>query len=272
MLEVVRPTESRFVPAAASNLPQPRWGRLLGVVLLAGATGLAAAPAAAQDASLSAFQEFFDSPSEVDGEAFGGLRLRGLESTEASRFTYTSPDFGRLPGGPGLLSERQAGTGDPVFTEDGADGGDNAGFSLGYGTEFDGLGLEAAVVGTYPAADVEPEKQAYGIGGGLAVSFAGFTLAGGAVWDEADGNGGQDWRTDLGIAYGEGPWRFSLSGIYYTADGDPGDTQLGSAADIRYNLATGVSLFAIGTLGREEGGADGDEDVVTISSGIRLSF
>src|SRR3546814_17364528 len=68
---------------------------------------------------------------------------------------------------------------------------DNIGVGLGYEGEFDGFGLEASLIGAWAAADGEPEDDAYGIGGGLAVSFGGFTIASGIVWDDfSDGGAG----------------------------------------------------------------------------------
>src|SRR3546814_638545 len=142
-------------------------------------------------------------------------------------------------------------------------------------SEFDGFGLEASLIGAWAAADGEPEDDAYGIGGGLAVSFGGFTIASGIVWDDfSDGNAGGEtgeaWAADLGIGYAAGPWNFSVNGIY--SDEDDSDAELlAGSANIGYNLAPGVSVFVTGFVGAEEVGDD-DNDIVALTSGLKLAF
>lgn len=211
--------------------------------------------------------------------AFGGdartsaeLRIGSLETADATKISYISPSFGDFSVGFSYTPD----------TADGADGNDfhgadssgfhdNVSFGLGYDGEISSVGLEAAVVGAYTRADGAPEDDAYGIGGGLALEVSGFTVAAGAVWDDLNGNGGQGWATDLGLAYGTGPWFFSLNGIY-SKDDDSDDELLGSSANVRYNLAPGVAVFAVGYLGEEDLGAGGNNDILSISSGFRISF
>lgn len=201
------------------------------------------------------------------------LRIGSLETADATKITYTSPSFGGFNAGFSYTPD----------TSDGNDGNDfrraeslgfhdNFSFGLGYENDLNGVGLEAGVVGAYArTADDEPEDEAYGIGGGLAVDFAGIVVAAGAVWDDLNGTGGQGWATDLGLAYSSGPWFFALNGIY-SKDDDTGDDLLGSSANVRYNLAPGVSIFAVGYLGEEDLGSEGTNEILAISSGIRLSF
>ncbi|WP_193370157.1 porin [Pelagibius marinus] len=200
------------------------------------------------------------------------LRIGSLETADATKLSYISPTFGGFNLGFSYTPD----------TADGASGNDfhgaqvtgfhdNVSFGLGYDGTFDGVSLEAAVVGAFAHADVEPQDDIYGVGGGLALGVSGFTVAAGAIWDDLNGNGGEGWSTDLGLAYGSGPWFFSLNGIY-SKDEDSGDELLGSSANVRYNLAPGVSIFAVGYLGEEDLGANDTNDILAISSGIRLSF
>jgi len=132
-----------------------------------------------------------------------------------------------------------------------------------------------SLIGAYASADGEPEDNAYGIGGGIAVSFGGFTIATGAVYDDFDdgnagGETGKAWAADLGIGYAAGPWNFSVNGIY--SDEDDTDAELlAGSANIGYNLAPGVSVFLTGFVGAEEAG-DEDNDIVAVTSGLKVSF
>src|SRR3546814_6648771 len=124
---------------------------------------------------------------------------------------------------------------------------------IAYEGDYDGFGLEASIIGAYAKADGEPEDNAYGIGGGLAVSFGVFTIASGIVWDDFDdgdagGQTGEGYAADLGIGYVAGPWNFSINGIY--ADTDDIDHELlAGSANIGYNLTAGVTVFVTGFVG-----------------------
>ncbi len=215
---------------------------------------------------------FLTSAFAGDARTSAELRIGSLETADATKISYISPTFAGFNAGFSYTPDTSDGADGNDFNRENATGHhDNVAFALGYDGEFNGVGLETAVVGSYARADAEPEDEAYGVGGGLALSVAGFTLAAGAIWDDLNGNGGQGWATDVGLAYGSGPWHFSLNGIY-SEDDDSGDELLGSSANVRYNLAAGVSIFAIGYLGEEDLGAGGTNDIVAISSGIKLSF
>lgn len=213
------------------------------------------------------------------GSAFSGdarpsneLRIGNREATDATKLTYVTPSFAGFSAGLSYTPDTSDGNdGNDLNGADGTGHHDNLSLALGYDGEYNSVGFSAAVVGAYARADAEPEDEAYGIGGGLSLEYSGFTVAAGAVWDDLNGNGGEGWATDLGLAYGSGPWFFSLNGIY-SKDDDSGDGLLGSSANVRYNLATGVSVFAVGYLGEEDLGASETNDIMAISSGIRLSF
>ena len=208
------------------------------------------------------------------GEARTSAELRSgsLETADATKISYTTPTFAGFNAGFSYTPDSSDGSDGNAFHAAEATGfHDNLSFGLGYDGEFNSVGFQAALVGAFARADAEPEDGGYGIGGGMALEVSGFTVAAGAIWDDLDGNGGQGWATDLGLAYGSGPWFFSLNGIY-SKDDDSGDELLGSSANVRYNLAPGVSIFAVGYLGEEDLGASGSNEIMAISSGLRLSF
>ncbi|WP_340116353.1 porin [Pelagibius sp. 7325] len=213
-----------------------------------------------------------------DGNAFVGaartsVDLRGgVESSDATKISYTTPNFSGFSMGLSYTpNTAHDGEGNSFTGSD--DGGfhDQIGVGLGYEGEFNGFGLELALVGAYASADEEPEDDAYGIGGGIAVSFSGFTIATGAVYDDFDDNGGKGWAWDAGIGYAAGPWSFSVNGIY-SEDDDSDDELLAGSANVGYNLAPGVSVFLTGYVGNEDLGAGGDNDIVAVTSGLKLAF
>lgn len=199
----------------------------------------------------------------------------GLDTSDATKITYTTPNFNGFSLGisytPNTGCSTASGTSGGFCDENSTDFHDQIGLGLGYEGEFNGVGLELSLIGAYASADAEPEDDAYGIGGGFAVSFAGFTIASGIVWDDFDGNGGEAWAADLGIGYAAGPWSFSINGIYSEHD-DSDDELLAGSANIGYNLAPGVSVFLTGFIGEEDLGSGGENDIVAVTSGLKLAF
>jgi len=219
------------------------------------------------------------------GDARTSVDLRGgVESSDATKITYTTPSFSGFSLGVSY-APNTAHDGQGNAFSDGDDGGfhDQVGVALGYEGEFNGVGLELGLVGAYAKADDEPEDSAYGIGGGLAVSFSGFTIAAGAVYDDFDGGDaggteGKGWAADLGIGYAAGPWNFSVNGIY-SEDDESDDELLAGSANVGYNLAPGVTVFVAGFVGQEDYGdateADTGEDentIIGVTSGLKLAF
>jgi outer membrane protein OmpU len=213
--------------------------------------------------------------------------LGGVDTSDATKITYTSPDFSGFKFGVSYTPDTADGTDGNAFhqaAEDGdgnpiADGvHDNIGVGISYEGEFNGVGLEMSVIGAFGNPDDDSVDDVYGIGGGIAVSFSGFTIATGAVYDDTDSSDGQGWAVDLGVGYEQGPWSFSINGIYSEQDHDDAGTDattdlLGGSANIGYNLAPGVTVFLAGFVGEEDGdGAFEDNDIVSITSGLKLSF
>lgn len=200
-----------------------------------------------------------------------------LDSADSTKISYTTPSFNGFSVGLSYTPDTDHDSAGVGFNGADSDGlHDHLGLGIGYEGEFNGLGLEMSLIGAWGTADGEPEDDVYGIGGGLAVSFGGFTVAAGAVWDDfgdgSTGNGetGEAWAADAGIGYAAGPWNFSINGIY--SDEDDSDAELlAGSANIGYNLAPGVSVFVTGFVGTEEAG-DLDNDIVSVTSGLKVAF
>lgn len=215
------------------------------------------------------------------GDARTSVDFRGgVDTSDATKITYTTPNFSGFSVGlsytPNTGCSTATGTSGGFCNENDSDFHDNIGLGLGYEGEFNGVGLELALVGAWASADGEPEDDAYGIGGGLAVSFSGFTIASGIVWDDFDGGNaggqtGEAWAVDLGIGYAAGPWNFSVNGIYSEHD-DSDDELMAASANIGYRLAPGVVVFVTGYVGEEDLGSGDDNDIVAITSGLKVSF
>ncbi|GAB4392273.1 MAG: porin [Kiloniellaceae bacterium] len=196
----------------------------------------------------------------------------GVDSSDATKITYTTPNFSGFSAGISYTPDTADGNdGNRFHAEDSAGIHDHIGLGLGYDGEFNGVGLEIGLVAGFGSADAEPEDSVYGIGGGAAISFSGFTIAAGGIFDDADGNGGEGYAFDLGIGYAQGPWSFSVNGIY-SEDDDSDDELLAGSANVGYNLAPGVSVFLTGFIGEEDLGAGGSNDIVAVTSGLKLSF
>ncbi|MEO3427860.1 porin [Pelagibius sp. CAU 1746] len=206
----------------------------------------------------------------------------GVDTSDATKITYTTPNFNGFSAGLSYTPDTSDGSDGNRFNNADSSGvHDNIGIGLGYDGEFNGVGIELGLVGAFGQVDAEPEDTVYGIGGGAAISFSGFTIAAGAVWDDLDGNGGEGYAVDLGIGYATGPWNFSINGIYANDEIEISGVELsdvdllGGSANVSYNLAPGVSVFLTGFVGEEDGdvlGVDVNNDIVAVTSGLKLSF
>ena len=207
------------------------------------------------------------------GEARTSVDLgNGADSGDATKITYTTPTFNGFKAGISFTPDTgENGTGNTFNSENSSGAHNHVGLGLGYSGEFYGVGVELGLVGAFAKADAEPEDDVYGIGGGLMVSFAGFSIAASAVYDDANGNGGQNSAFDAGIGYAQGPWTFAVAGIY-SEDDDSNDELLAGSASVNYNLAPGVSVFLSGFVGEEDFGAGGNNDIASVTSGMKVSF
>jgi len=206
--------------------------------------------------------------------------IGGVDTSDATKITYTTPNFNGFSAGLSYTPDTaDGGDGNAFHAAEAAGVHDNIGIGLGYDGEFNGVGIELGLVGAFGNPDVDTVDDVYGIGGGVAISFSGFTIAAGAVYDDGDTVTGQGWAADLGIGYATGPWSFSVNGIYTEQDLDDTGTNatpsmLGGSANVDYNLAPGVTVFLTGFVGEEDvdGAASEDNDIVALTSGLKVSF
>ncbi|NIA71686.1 porin [Pelagibius litoralis] len=196
----------------------------------------------------------------------------GVDSSDGTKITYTTPNFNGFSAGVSYAPDSSDGGDGNKFNRADDDGiHDHVGVGLGYDGEFNGVGIELGLVAAFGTADAEPEDDVYGIGGGVAISYAGFTFATGAVFDDADGNGGEGYAFDAGIGYATGPWSFSVNGIY-SEDDDSDDELLAGSANVGYSVAPGVRVFLTGYIGEEDLGSGDDNEIVAVTSGLAVSF
>lgn len=200
------------------------------------------------------------------------LRIGTIETADATKISYTTPTFGGFSGGISYTPDTECGRQGNGFCSANAEGiHDNVAFAVGYDGELGDVGLEAAIVGAVGHADAEPEDTVYGIGGGFVSYIGDFTVAAGLVWDDLQGNGGEGWAVDVGLAYGTGPWHFSFNGIR-SEDDDSGDELLAGSASVIYTVTSGVIIFGAGYLGEEDLGSGGNNEIAAFTSGLKLSF
>lgn len=196
----------------------------------------------------------------------------GVDSSDGTKITYTTPNFNGFSAGVSYTPDTSDGNDGNAFNRADDDGiHDHIGVGLGYDGEFNGVGVELGLVAGFGKADAEPEDDVFGIGGGAAISYAGFTFAAGAIFDDADGNGGEGYAVDAGIGYATGPWSFSVNGII-SEDDDSSDELLAGSANVGYQVAPGVRVFLTGYVGEEDLGAGGDNEIVAVTSGLAVSF
>lgn len=200
----------------------------------------------------------------------------GVDSSDGTKITYTTPNFNGFSAGISYAPDSNDGGDGNTFNQSDAVGiHDHIGVGLGFDGEFNGVGVELGLVGAFGTADAEPEDDVYGIGGGFAISYAGFTFAAGGIYDDADGNGGEGYAFDAGIGYSAGPWRFSGNFIY-SEDDDSDDELIAGSANVGYTVAPGVRVFLTGYIGEEDFGTaqDGEDDsqILAVTSGIAVSF
>lgn len=200
------------------------------------------------------------------------LRKGSIETADATKISYTTPTFNGFSAGISYTPDTGCGTQGKAFCPANSTGvHDNVAIAAAYGGEFSGVDLKAAVVGGVGHADADPEDGVYGIGGGFAAGFSGITIAAGLVWDDLQGNGGEGWAVDLGLAYDAGLWHFSLNGVY-SEDDDSGDELHAGSATVIYNATSGVTVFAVGYLGEEDLGSGGSNEIIAITSGLKMAF
>lgn len=214
-------------------------------------------------------------------DAFGGSAPTSVDmadSSDSTKITYTTPNFNGFSAGISYTPDTEDGGDGNGFNDANPEGiHDHIGLGLGYDGEFNGVGVELGLVAGFGTFDDEPEDDLFNIGGGAAISYAGFTFAAGAFWQDADGGGpttgivGESWAVDAGIGYATGPWSFSVNGII-SEDDNTSDELLAGSANVGYQVAPGVRVFLTGYVGEEDLGAGGSNDIVAVTSGLAVSF
>ncbi|WP_422369322.1 porin [Pelagibius sp.] len=214
-------------------------------------------------------------------DAFGGSAPTSVDmadSSDSTKITYTTPNFNGFSAGISYTPDTEDGSDGNGFNNANPEGiHDHIGLGLGYDGEFNGVGVELGLVAGFGTFDDEPEDDLFNIGGGAAISYAGFTFAAGAFWQDADGGGptteivGESWAVDAGIGYATGPWSFSVNGII-SEDDNTSDELLAGSANVGYQVAPGVRVFLTGYVGEEDLGAGGSNDIVAVTSGLAVSF
>ncbi len=220
--------------------------------------------------------------------AYGGVGKTSIslnDSSDATKITYTTPNFNGFSAGLSYTPDTDHDGSGNSFNRENDEGIHNhIGLGVGFDGEFNGVGVNVGLVGQFGEFDDEPEDDIWGIGGGFAISYAGFTFAGGGVFEDLEDGGatGEDelnetYAFDLGIGYTTGPWRFSVNGIYVDEDDD--DELWAGSANVGYSLAPGVRVFLTGFIGQEDFGnateaAEGtdENDIIAVTSGLALSF
>jgi len=168
---------------------------------------------------------------------------------------------------------------------------------LQYGGEFGGVSIDAGVGYTYfndnnrSISSVNLADSTYGVGGSLALGYAGFTL-GVAYGFTEDGTAARDTATtidqredlstlQIGLAYATGPWTFGGDVAFHLDDvivSDPSSTtagdavlgkQVGFSLGVSYALAPGVSVGLGGEYLDSDTTAD---ESIAVGTWIGMSF
>lgn len=207
-----------------------------------------------------------------DARTSAELRKGTLETADATKISYTTPTFDGFRAGASYTPDTACGNQGNRFCAENETGvHDHVALALDYDQEFNGVGLEVGLTGAFGRADAVPEDAVCGVACGFAVSFSGCRVATGLVWDDLQGNGGEGWAVDAQLDYTAGPWHFSFNGLH-SKDDDSGDKLLAGSLTAIYTVTSGVILFGAGYLGQEDLGGGGSNDIVAVTSGLKLSF
>jgi predicted porin len=154
-------------------------------------------------------------------------------------------------------------------------------FGVAYSGEFSGVSLDAGVGYTVFGDGVN--NSDYGVGGSIAVGYAGFQL-GVAYGSTENGTTGNDGVNDVfadnntmmvGLSYATGPWTFGgdvafhIDDVYVDKASTAEGSQLGVTLGAAYALAPGVS---VGVSGEYLDADNGDDEAYAALTWIGLSF
>ena len=206
-----------------------------------------------------------------------------LDSSDAVKITYITPNFDGLTAGISYTPDREVGNSKDggqfnAQTAAGADTGtpdleDHIGLGLQYDGEFGDVGVVIGLAGGFgefeQVASTGDKESFYSIGGGVMLSFAGFSVAAGAFSEDSDVR--EKWAVDYGLGYSAGPWRLAVAGIT-SKDEITDDELLAFSANVGYSVAPGVLVFLTGYVGSEDLGSGTENDISSVTSGIKVGF
>ncbi len=209
--------------------------------------------------------------------------------SDENKFTYFTPKFyGFQAGASYIPSNAASGDDDNTTTETirkNRNFDEAWAFGLSYAGEFSGVGVKAS--GHYVTIDMNTTAgggEVQEFGGGLSLSYQGFTV-GGAVkrkvagTDTADQAATDGFAWNAGVMYAEGPYKVSLN--YATSDVRGAATVGNDEVDVwrlggAYALGPGVNVFAelAYSDAQDETGlaANGNEGAYGGVVGLRLNF
>jgi predicted porin len=223
---------------------------------------------------------------------------------DSGKFTYISPRWAGFQLGASYIPNFETNGGDnnnsiSRIDDAGGPGGTNGmrdgyAVAVNFSEVFDGFGIQAS--GGYMYGDVAPavgSNDFSAIGGGLQLSFGGFTFGGSYITADGDRTGGATPTTyngdgyDVGASYAFGPYKVGLT--YQRGEND-GRTDLGSKQHLdaivlsgTYRVGPGVNwvggVYAVDADGEDNfvaGNAAattvGKSNGIGAATGLKLSF
>lgn len=190
------------------------------------------------------------------------------DSSDSTKVTYYTPTFSGFRAGVSFAPD--SGSNGTNVSDDSTGGiGDFVEGGVKYSGEFGGFGIAAGLSGGFGTQD-GTDNDFFGYGGGLMVSFAGFSAAVGYVQDDTD-NGAEPWAFDAGLGFETGPWNAHVGAIWSEDDAGPADFNQ-YHADVGYSIAPGLGWYASVTTGSGTNNAGADNDFTAFQTGLTTSF
>jgi predicted porin len=193
---------------------------------------------------------------------------------DAQKITYISPTYAGLTVGASYVPGTSDLTGEDttLATPNNFDDG----YALGLTYSNDNvMGASVTVSGGYGSYDKKGNANVQEYSIGTNVSFNEYTVGG--AYRNIEDNGRDDMVWDIGVAYEQGPYAYSVAYMRahanVTGDDEERETLLVSG---RYNMGAGVDAFA--SLGYVEywddnaPGGDSENDAYVLATGIALTF
>ncbi|WP_343561264.1 porin [Kiloniella sp. b19] len=197
-----------------------------------------------------------------------------IDSSDDTKISYFTPSFGGFSAGVSYVPNDSQGQ---DLSDDG-DFEDLFALGLGYDHSFDSADLAvgfSAVTATVNDGTVQDETYV-GLSLGAEVGVAGFTFSANVSNNDVD-NVGDVLTYAAAVSYSFGAFTANVGGLYSESDFDDGiavDEEFTAAtAGLTYNIAPGLQAFVAGTAGTlEEDGNQPDEDLLSVTTGVQVSF